>query len=237
MKYRRILLKLSGEALMGSNAFGVHADTVEHLSKEVASVHALGVEIGIVLGGGNFFRGISEVGKRFDRSIADQVGMLATVMNCLVFQDGLEREGLDTRVLTALEMPKVAEPFIRRRAVRHLGRGRIVLFAAGTGHPYFSTDTGAALRALEINAEAIIKGTKVDGIYDSDPETNPDAVRYDRVTYQEVMEKNLRVMDQTAVALCRENGIPLHVLSIRQPDRIVDLLHGKSVGTLVTESV
>lgn len=237
MKYRRILLKLSGEALMGSNPFGVHADTVEYLSKEVADVHKQGVEIGIVLGGGNFFRGISEVGKRFDRSIADQVGMLATVMNCLVFQDGLEREGLDTRVLTALEMPKVAEPFIRRRAVRHLGRGRVVLFAAGTGHPYFSTDTGAALRALEINAEAIIKGTKVDGIYDSDPATNPDAVRYDTVTYQEVMEKNLRVMDQTAVALCRENGIPLHVLSIREPGRIVDLLQGKPVGTLVTESI
>lgn len=222
---------------MASNPFGVHADTVEYISKEVAAVHKLGIEIGIVLGGGNFFRGISEVGKRFERSIADHVGMLATVMNCLVLQDGLEREGLDTRVLTALEMPKVAEPFIRRRAVRHLERGRVVLFAAGTGHPYFSTDTGAALRALEINADAIIKGTKVDGIYTSDPETNPDAVRYDRVTYQEVLEKDLRVMDQTAVALCRENGIPLHVLSIRKSGKIVELLQGKPVGTLVCKSV
>jgi len=235
-RYHRILLKLSGEALMASKSFGVHADTVENIAEEIAGLHEMGVELGIVTGGGNFFRGISEVGQRFDRSAADTVGMLATVMNCLVLQNGLERLGLDTRVLSALEMPKVAEPFIRRRAVRHLERGRIVLFAAGTGHPYFSTDTGAALRALEINAEAIIKATKVDGIYSSDPEKDPKAIKYDRVSYREVMEKNLQVMDQTAVALCRENGLPLHVLSIREPGRIAALLRGEAIGTIVSET-
>jgi len=234
MKYHRILLKVSGEALMGPHSFGVHADTVADLASEIAEVRAMGVEVGVVSGGGNFFRGISEVGQRFDRSTADAVGMMATVMNCLVMQNALEREGIDTRVMSALEMPKIAEPFIRRRAVRHLEKGRVVLFAAGTGHPYFSTDTGAALRALETDADAIIKGTKVDGVYSSDPAVDADAVLYERVTYREVIEKDLRVMDQTAVALCRENQIPLHVLNIQTPGNIIALLKGEDIGTLVT---
>lgn len=220
---------------MGPESHGVHPDTVMRLAGEIAEARALGVEISLVVGGGNFFRGVSGTGRMFERSTADTVGMLATVMNGLILQDALERVGLQTRVLSATQMPQVCELFIRRRAIRHLEKGRLVLFVAGTGHPYFSTDTGAALRALEIGAEAILKGTKVDGVYTSDPVTNADAKRFERVTYQEVMEKGLRVLDQTAVALCRENRLPLHVFNIRVPGNIPAILKGEPIGTLVTE--
>ncbi len=220
---------------MGPESHGVHPETVMRLASEVAEARMLGVEIALVVGGGNFFRGVSGTGQKFERSTADMVGMLATVMNGLILQDALERVGLQTRVLSAVQMPQVCEPFIRRRAIRHLEKGRVVVFVAGTGHPYFSTDTGAALRALEIGAEAILKGTKVDGVYDADPVTHRDATRFVRVSYQEVIEKGLKVLDQTAVALCRENRLPLHVFNIRVPGNIPALLRGEPVGTLVAE--
>ncbi len=220
---------------MGPESHGVHPDTVMRLAGEIAEARALGVEMSLVVGGGNFFRGASGTGRMFERSTADTVGMLATVMNGLILQDALERVGLQTRVLSAVQMPQVCEMFIRRRAIRHLEKGRLVLFVAGTGHPYFSTDTGAALRALEIGAEAILKGTKVDGVYTADPVTNADAQRFERITYQEVIEKGLRVLDQTAVALCRENRLPLHVFNIRVPGNIPAILKGDPIGTLVTE--
>jgi uridylate kinase len=232
-RYRRILLKLSGEALAGPQAFGVHPPTIDTLAQEVAQVRGLGVEVAIVIGGGNFWRGISTTGRSFERAASDTVGMLATVMNGLVFQDALERLGLETRLMTALHMRQVAEPFIRRRAVKHLDKGRVVLFEAGTGHPYFSTDMAAALRALEVRAEAIVKGTKVDGVYTADPVKVPDAVRYDRVSFHEVLDKGLKVMDATAVALCMENRLPVHVLNARQPGNVVRLLRGEEVGTLI----
>ncbi len=222
---------------MGPESHGVHPDTVMRLAGEVAEARALGVEMSLVVGGGNFFRGVSGTGRMFERSTADTVGMLATVMNGLILQDALERVGLQTRVLSATQMPQVCELFIRRRAIRHLEKGRLVIFVAGTGHPYFSTDTGAALRALEVGAEAILKGTKVEGVYDTDPETDGDARLFERITYQEVIEKNLRVLDQTAVALCRENRLPLHVFNIRVPGNIPAILKGKPIGTLVTEEV
>lgn len=218
---------------MGPESHGLHPDTVVRLAEEIAEARALGVEISLVVGGGNFFRGISGVGRMFERSTADTVGMLATVMNGLVLQDALERVGVPTRVLSAIQMPQVCEMFIRRRAIRHLEKGRIVIFVAGTGHPYFSTDTGAVLRALEIGAEAILKGTKVDGVYTADPVTHPEARRFDRVTYQEVIEMGLKVLDQTAVALCRENRLPLHVFNIRVPGNIPSILQGNIVGTIV----
>lgn len=220
---------------MGPESHGVHPDTVMRLAGEIAEARALGVEMSLVVGGGNFFRGASGTGRMFERSTADMVGMLATVMNGLILQDALERVGLQTRVLSAVQMPQVCEMFIRRRAIRHLEKGRLVLFVAGTGHPYFSTDTGAALRALEIGAEAILKGTKVDGVYTADPVTNADAQRFERITYQEVIEKGLRVLDQSAVALCRENRLPLHVFNIRVPGNIPAILKGDPIGTLVTE--
>lgn len=220
---------------MGPESHGVHPDTVMRLAGEIAEARALGVEMSLVVGGGNFFRGVSGTGRMFERSTADTVGMLATVMNGLILQDALERVGLQTRLLSATQMPQVCELFIRRRAIRHLEKGRLVIFVAGTGHPYFSTDTGAALRALEIGAEAILKGTKVDGVYSADPVTNADARRFERITYQEVLEKGLRVLDQTAVALCRENRLPLHVFNIRVPGNVPAILQGEPVGTLVTE--
>ncbi len=234
VRYRRVLLKLSGEALMGPQAFGVHPETIDRMAGEIAEAKALGVEVAIVIGGGNFWRGISTVGRKFERASSDTVGMLATVMNGLVFQDALERLGVETRLMTALHMRQVAEPFIRRRALKHLERGHVVLFEAGTGHPYFSTDTAAALRALEVRADAIVKGTKVDGVYTADPMTDPTAVRYDQVSYHEVLDKGLKVMDATAVALCMENHMPVHVLNARQPGNIVRLLKGETVGTLIS---
>ena len=232
-RYKRVLLKVSGEVLMGERAFGVDALVVDRISREVKEAHDLGVEIGIMIGGGNFFRGVSVVGREFERSTADTVGMLATVMNGLLLQDALERIGLQTRVLSAIQMPQVCEMFIRRRAIRHLEKGRVVIFVAGTGHPYFSTDTGAVLRALEIGAQAIMKGTKVDGVYSADPEKHKDARLYRSLTYQEVIEKNLGVMDQTAVALCRENKLALHVFNIKVAGNIPAILRGDDIGTTI----
>jgi uridylate kinase len=232
-RYKRVLLKLSGEVLMGEKAFGVDAMVVDRLSNEVKEARDLGVEIGIMIGGGNFFRGVSEAGKQFERSTADTAGMLATVMNGLILQDALEKIGLQTRILSAIQMPQVCEMFIRRRAMRHLEKGRVVIFVAGTGHPYFSTDTGAALRALEIGAQAILKGTKVDGVFSDDPQKNRDAKFYHSLTFQEVIEKNLRVMDQTAVALCRENKLAIHVFNIKVPGNIPAILRGDDIGTTI----
>lgn len=231
-KYRRILLKVSGEALMGPEGFGVHFETVTRLAKEVAEIRAIGVEVALVVGGGNFFRGASSPGQ-LERATADMVGMLGTVMNGLILQDALEKTGVSTRVLSATLMPQVCELFVRRRAVRHLEKGRIVIFVAGTGHPYFSTDTGAVLRALEIGANAILKGTKVEGIYSADPVLFPSATLYKTITYEEVLRKGLRVMDQTAIALCRENSLPLHVFNIRVPGNLLAVVMGEPIGTFV----
>lgn len=235
LAYKRVLLKLSGEALQGARHSGVDADVVATFAGEVKEARELGADVAIVIGGGNYFRGVSEMGRQFDRATADTVGMLATVMNALVFQDVLERQGVPTRVMSALEMRQVAEPFIRRRCLRHLEKGRVVVLAAGTGHPFFSTDTAAVLRALEIKADAILKATKVDGVYTADPVTDPTATRYDTVTYSEVLERGLGVMDATAIALCREHRMPLAVFNIRTPGNLARVLKGEPVGTRVVQ--
>ena len=235
MKYRRVLLKLSGEALMGKQEFGIDPEIVQHLAGEIARVVAAGVETAVVVGGGNIFRGVKASAKGMDRATADYVGMLGTVMNALTLQDALEQQhGVQTRLLSAIEMKEVAEPFIRRRAMRHLEKGRVVIFGAGSGNPFFTTDTTAALRAAEIDAEVILKATKVDGIYDSDPHLNPNARRYETLTFQEVLVQNLRVMDSTAIALCRENNIPLVVFDIFGKDSIYRAVLGEPIGTRVS---
>jgi uridylate kinase len=233
--YNRILLKLSGEALMGSQNYGIDTKVAEAAAKELKTVHDLGIEIAIVVGGGNIFRGVSESAGNMDRAAADYIGMLATVMNAVVLQDALEQEGVYTRVMSAIDIPQLAEPFIRRRAVRHLEKKRVVIFAAGTGNPYFTTDSAAALRALEIEAEVILKGTKVDGIYSADPMRDPNATKFDRITFQEVLEKNLRVMDASAISLCKDNDLPIMVFNMRRSENIVKAVCGDlSIGTLVT---
>lgn len=234
LRYRRILLKLSGEALMGDRPYGVDPAFCASIARQVAEVRALGVEMAIVVGGGNIFRGLAAAARGMDRATGDYIGMLATVMNGLALQDALEREDLRTRVMTAIAMNEIAEPYIRRRAVRHLEKGRVVVFVAGTGNPYFTTDTAAALRAVEIGAEVILKATRVDGIYDSDPETNPKAARYDRLTYADVLAQRLQVLDATAVSLCMENDLPIVVFNLRTPDNIRRVAVGEPVGTLVS---
>ena len=233
-RYRRILLKLSGEALLGSRQYGVDPDFCAFIAAQVAEVHGLGVQIGIVVGGGNIFRGLAAAAKGMDRATGDYIGMLATVMNALALQDALEKAGVQTRVMSAIGMNEVAEPYIRRRAVRHLEKGRVIILAAGTGNPYFTTDTAAALRAVEIGAEIILKATKVDGVYDSDPVTNPNAKRYDRLTYSDVLAQRLRVLDATAVSLCMENDTPIVVFDLNQPQNITRVAAGETVGTLIT---
>lgn len=236
--YDRILLKLSGEALMGTQNYGIDTLVAEAVAKEIKTVHELGVEIAIVVGGGNIFRGVSESAGNMDRAAADYIGMLATVMNAVVLQDALEHQDVYTRVMSAIDIPQLAEPFIRRRAIRHLEKKRVVIFAAGTGNPYFTTDSAAALRALEIEAEVIFKGTKVDGIYSADPLKDPNAVKYDRVTYQEVLEKHLKVMDSSAISLCMDNDLPIMVFNMRRSENIVKAVCGDlSTGTLVTNSI
>jgi len=230
-KYRRIMLKVSGEALAGPLKTGIDTETLNRISDKICETYRLGVEIAVVVGGGNFWRGRS--GKGMDRTTADHMGMLATVINALALQDALESKGVPTRVQTAIEMRQIAEPYIRRRAVRHLEKGRIVIFACGTGNPYFSTDTAAALRAAEIDAEVILKATKVDGVYDSDPVTNPGAVKFDRLTYIEILNKGLGVMDSTATSLCMDNKIPLVVFSIDDPENIVKVVMGENIGTVI----
>ena len=232
-KYKRILLKLSGEALMGEQSFGIDANTLKAFAEEIAEVHNLGVEIGIVIGGGNIFRGVQVAAKGIDRVAGDQMGMLATVINCIAFQNALETAGVDTRLQTAIEMNQIAEAFIRRRAIRHLQKKRAVLFGAGTGSPYFTTDTAGVLRAIEIEADVIIKGTRVDGIYDSDPELNPDAKRYNEISYQDVLVHGLKVMDATAIALCQDNSLPIMVFNMNEPGNLKRLICGENVATIV----
>ncbi len=232
-KYKRILLKLSGEVLSGAAGFGIDADKVRALSAEIAEVALSGVQIGLVVGGGNFFRGVAAASKHMDRVAADHMGMLATVINALALQDALEKAGVPTRVMTAIEMHQVAEPYIRRRAIRHLEKGRIVVFAAGTSNPYFSTDTAATLRGLEIKAEIVAKATRVDGVYDKDPMKHPDAVRFTEVTYLEVLSKALAVMDSSAVAMCRDNQMPIVVFDLNVHGNIMRMTMGEPIGTLI----
>jgi len=231
--YDRVLLKLSGEALLGEKPFGIDRDFADYLAAEIRELHDMGVEVAIVIGGGNIFRGVSQGAAGMDRATADYMGMLATVINGLALQDALERASVVTRVLSAIEIRQVAEPFIRRRAIRHLEKKRVLIFAAGTGNPYFSTDTAAALRAMEIKAEIILKGTKVDGIYDKDPVKNPDARRFDSLTYLDVLKKGLAVMDSTAVALCKDNGLPIIVYDLKQKGNLRRIVMGEKVGTMV----
>ncbi|MBW4655047.1 MAG: UMP kinase [Kaiparowitsia implicata GSE-PSE-MK54-09C] len=231
--YQRVLLKLSGEALMGDLTYGIDAGVVDSIAEEIADVVQSGVQIAVVVGGGNIFRGIKGAASGMDRATADYIGMIATVMNAMTLQDALERREVATRVQTAIEMQEVAEPYIRRRAIRHLEKGRVVIFGAGSGNPFFTTDTTAALRAAEINAEVVFKATKVDGIYDSDPKVNPDARRYQSLTYSHVLEKDLRVMDGTAIALCKDNNIPIMVFSLAEPGNIRSALTGDPIGTFV----
>jgi uridylate kinase len=234
MKYKRILLKLSGESLMGNQSFGISADVLEQYAKEVKEAAALGVEIAVVIGGGNIFRGVQgSKGGVVDRATGDYMGMLATVMNAMALQGAFENAGLVTRLQTAIKMEQLAEPFIRRRAMRHLEKGRIVIFGAGTGNPYFTTDTAASLRAIEIEADVIIKGTRVDGIYSADPEKDPTATRFDEIRFSQVYEMGLEVMDMTAITLCQENKLPIVVFDMNKPGNLSRLLNGEKVGTLV----
>jgi len=233
--YSRVLLKLSGEALMGSEPYGIDSNVLLEIAAQVAEVHKLGTQIAIVIGGGNIFRGVSAASRGMDRSTADYMGMLATIMNSLALQDALEKYGVATRVQTAIDMKEVAEPYIRRRAIRHLEKGRIVILAAGTGLPFFTTDTTAALRAIEIGAEVLMKATKVDGIYESDPERNPAAVRYDRISFSEVLSRNLRVMDATAISLAREQNMRIIVFDLRKKGNIQKVIMGQPIGTVVEE--
>jgi uridylate kinase len=231
--YRRVLLKISGEALMGDQGYGLHPPTVGRIAREVQSVHALGVQICMVIGGGNIFRGLQGAAQGMERATADYMGMLATVMNALAMQAALESLGIFTRVISAIPMDTVCEPYIRRRAIRHLEKGRVCIFAAGTGNPYFTTDTAATLRANEMGCEAIFKGTKVDGVYDRDPKKHPDARRYDRVSYDEVLQQHLGVMDASAIALARDNNLPIIVFSLDEPGGFRGILSGQGTYTLV----
>jgi len=231
--YSRVLLKLSGEALMGSQGFGIDGATVERIAGEVAGLRELGIETALVIGGGNIYRGLTGAGRGTDRVAGDHMGMLATVINSLALQDALEKREIQTRVLSAIEMRALAEPFIRRRAIRHLEKGRVVIMAAGTGNPYFTTDSAAALRAMEVKAEVLLKATRVDGIYSADPEKFPDATRYERVTYQEVLEKRLKVMDSTAISLCMDNNLPIIVFNLARPGNIRRVVLGEKVGSIV----
>lgn len=232
--YRRLLVKLSGEMLMGEGHFGVDPAMMEGVALQVKEVHELGVETAVVVGGGNIIRGVNVSEAGFDRATGDYMGMLATIINSLALQNALEKNDVDTRVLSAIHVSELAEPFIRRRAIRHLEKKRVVIFAAGTGSPYFSTDTAAALRAMEIRADAILKGTKVDGVYDSDPQVNADAKRYDRLTYLQVLEKGLKVMDATAISLCMDHDLPIVVFSLRQKGNITNAVLGKKVGSVIS---
>lgn len=232
-KYGRILLKLSGEVLAGEGSFGIDAARVSALAAEVTEVARAGVQIGLVVGGGNFFRGVAAAAKNMDRVAADHMGMLATVINSLALQDALEKQNMPTRVMTAIEMHEVAEPYIRRRAIRHLDKGRIVIFAAGTSNPYFSTDTAATLRGLEIRAEVVAKATRVDGVYDKDPLQNADAVRFQEIGYSDVLSRNLRVMDASAVAMCRDNHLPIVVFNLNVRGNIMRMATGEPIGTLI----
>jgi uridylate kinase len=231
--YQRVLLKLSGEALMGEQQFGIDPAVATQIAKDIREIQQMGVQTGVVIGGGNIFRGLAASAKGMDRATADYMGMLATVMNSLALQDALEHLGVPTRVAAAIEMRAVAEPFIRRRAVRHLEKGRVVIFAAGTGNPYFTTDTAAALRAMEMKADVILKGTKVDGIYTADPMLDPTATKYSEISYLKVLERGLKVMDATAISLCMDNKLPIVVFNLRTPGNLRRVIEGEPVGTVV----
>lgn len=233
LKYKRIILKLSGESLSGDNDFGIDPKILDFFSDEIKKVHGLGVQVGIVIGGGNIYRGLNANGQGIDRVTGDHMGMLATMINSLALQNACENKGMFTRLMTAINMEAIAEPYIRRRAIRHLEKGRVVIFGAGTGHPYFSTDTAASLRAVEIEADAILKGTRVDGVFDSDPEKNPNAFRFEEISYFDVLQKNLRVMDLTAISLCKENNLPIIVFNMDKPDNLLKVVTGQNVGTSV----
>lgn len=233
--FRRILLKLSGEVLAGEQGFGIDPKKATELAKEVKSIYDMGVSIGLIIGAGNIFRGLQAASKGMDRVTGDYLGMLATIMNAISLQDALEKVGVETRTLSAITVSKIAEPYIRRRALRHMEKGRVVIIAGGTGNPYFTTDTAAALRATELHAEVLIKGTKVDGVYDKDPVVNSDAKRYKNISFNEVLSKNLRVMDLTAITLCKENALPIRVFNINNKGDLKRLLNGEDIGTLVME--
>src|SRR6202521_1001659 len=232
-KYQRIVLKLSGEALAGGGSFGVDPERVKSLAAEIGEVAKTGVQMGLVVGGGNFFRGVAAAAMNMDRVAADHMGMLATVINAIALQDALEKTGVPTRVMTAIQMHQVAEPYIRRRAIRHLEKGRVVIFAAGTSNPYFSTDTAATLRGLEIRAEVVAKAARVDGVYDQDPLVNPGAVRFNEIGYSDVLARNLRVMDASAVAMCRDNHLPIVVFNLNVHGNIMRMTRGEPIGTLI----
>jgi len=232
-RYHRVLLKVSGEALLGTRAYGVDPAVCQYIARQVQAAQRAGVEVAIVVGGGNIFRGLAAAARGMERATGDYIGMLATVMNALALQDALEKEGSPTRVMTAIGMDEVAEPYIRRRAMRHLEKGRVVILAAGTGNPYFTTDTAAALRAVEIGAQVLLKGTKVDGVYTADPKLEPDAERHERITYAQVLADRLNVLDSTAVSLCMENDLPIVVFDMQQPDNIRRAAIGEPIGTLI----
>jgi uridylate kinase len=232
--YKRVVLKLSGEALAAGQGFGVDPIRIHEISGEIAEVHRMGVEVAIVVGGGNFFRGVAAQAKEMDRVSADNMGMLGTVINALAIQDALEKRDVFCRVMSAIEMNQVCEPYIRRRAIRHLEKGRVVIFAAGTGNPYFSTDTAASLRAMEIKADVLLKATKVEGIYDADPVIQHDAVKFEQITYMEILQLGLKVMDTTAVSLCKDNNLPMIIFNLNQPGNIRRVISGEKVGSLVT---
>ena len=236
LKYKRILLKLSGESLMGKKGHGIDPEVLDFFSREIKKIRDLGVEVGIVIGGGNIYRGLNASDQGIDRVTGDQMGMLATLINSLALQNALENHGMYTRLMSAIKMEEIAEPYIRRRGIRHLEKGRIVIFGAGTGHPYFSTDTAASLRAVEIEADAIIKGTRVDGVFDSDPEKNPEATQFEAISYIDVLKKNLRVMDLTAISLCQENSLPIIVFNMDKEDNLLKLVLGENIGTKVSHT-
>ncbi len=235
-KYKRILLKLSGEALMGEKEFGIDSEVLSKYAEEIKAVQALGVQIGIVIGGGNIYRGVENSTDGIDKVTGDHMGMLATVINALALQNALERHGVFTRCQTAINMERIAEPYIRRRAIRHLEKGRIVIFAAGTGNPYFTTDTAAVLRGIEVEADIIVKGTRVDGVYDSDPEVNPAAVRFSLISFDDVFRKDLKIMDMTSITLCKENKLPIAVFNMNVPQNLKRLVLGEEIGTTVNGS-
>jgi uridylate kinase len=236
IKYKRVLLKLSGESLMGKKGFGIDHNVLEFFGDEIKKVHDAGTQIGIVIGGGNIYRGLSADDQGIDRVTGDQMGMLATVINSLALQNSIEHRNIQTRLMTAIKMEEIAEPHIRRRAIRHFEKGRVVIFGAGTGHPYFSTDTAASLRAVEIEADAILKGTRVDGVFDADPEKNPKAVKYEKISYLDILKNNLRVMDLTAVSLCQENNLPMIVFNMNIPGNLLRVVYGEKVGTVIVDN-
>lgn len=233
LPYKRVLLKLSGESLMGDKEFGIDPNALNGFADQVVEAHKLGVQIGIVIGGGNIFRGVQASAHGIHKVSGDHMGMLATVINSIAFQNTLEDKGVQTRLQTAIKMEQIAEPFIRRRAIRHLEKGRVVIFGAGTGNPYFTTDTAAVLRAIEIEADLVVKGTRVNGVYDSDPEKNPNAVFFENISFREVLEKNLRVMDHTAITLCSENNLPLKVINMNHDGNLIKMLNGAKIGTSI----